>query len=116
MRTESDGYHRDHLRALAQRVEVDAKEVRIMGSKSVRCVRSSPLQAQKNGGFRRYQFCTKWRDPWHPVGEVVAVPGERTDPIAIAPADHPIAVVLDPMRPLRAGGDGAGQGRQAGRE
>jgi DNA invertase Pin-like site-specific DNA recombinase len=34
MRTESGGYCRDHLRALAQRVEVDAKEVRIMGSKS----------------------------------------------------------------------------------
>jgi hypothetical protein len=34
MRTENGGYRRDHLRALAQRVEVDAKEVRIMGSKS----------------------------------------------------------------------------------
>jgi site-specific DNA recombinase len=34
MRNESGGYRRDHLRALAQRVEVDAKEVRIMGSKS----------------------------------------------------------------------------------
>ena len=30
MRTESGGYRRDHLRALAQRVEVDAKEVRII--------------------------------------------------------------------------------------
>jgi hypothetical protein len=28
------GYRRDYLRAFAQRVEVDAKEVRIMGSKS----------------------------------------------------------------------------------
>src|SRR4029450_10873651 len=35
MRTESGSYRRDHLRALAQRVEVDTKEVRIMGSKSV---------------------------------------------------------------------------------
>jgi site-specific DNA recombinase len=35
MRTENGGYRRDHFRALAQRVEVDAKEVRIMGSKSV---------------------------------------------------------------------------------
>ena len=34
MRTDGGGYRRDHLRALAQRVEVDAKEVRIMGSKS----------------------------------------------------------------------------------
>jgi site-specific DNA recombinase len=35
MRTESGGYRREHPRALAQRVEEDAKEVRIMGSKSV---------------------------------------------------------------------------------
>jgi site-specific DNA recombinase len=35
MRTENGGCRRDHLRALAQRVEVDRKEVRIMGSKSV---------------------------------------------------------------------------------
>jgi hypothetical protein len=34
MRTESGGYRRDHLRARAQRVEVDVKELRIMGSKS----------------------------------------------------------------------------------
>jgi hypothetical protein len=35
MRTESGGYRRDHLRALAKRLEVDRKELRIMGSKSV---------------------------------------------------------------------------------
>jgi site-specific DNA recombinase len=35
MRTESGGYRHHHLRALAQRVEVDTKEVRIMGSTSV---------------------------------------------------------------------------------
>ena len=34
MRIEGGGYRRDHLRALAQRVEVDDREVRIMGSKS----------------------------------------------------------------------------------
>jgi hypothetical protein len=34
IRTEGGGYRRDHLRALAQRVEVDRGEVRIMGSKS----------------------------------------------------------------------------------
>ena len=33
MRIEGGGYRRDHLRALAQRVEVGAKEVRIIGSK-----------------------------------------------------------------------------------
>lgn len=34
IRLESGGYRRDHLRALAQRVEVADREVRIMGSKS----------------------------------------------------------------------------------
>jgi site-specific DNA recombinase len=34
IRLEGGGYRRDHLRALAQRVEVDNGEVRIMGSKS----------------------------------------------------------------------------------
>src|ERR1041384_1415948 len=34
MRSESGGYRRDHLCALAQRVEVDAKEVRIMGAEN----------------------------------------------------------------------------------
>jgi hypothetical protein len=34
MRIEGGGYRRDHLRALAQRVEVADTEVRIMGSKS----------------------------------------------------------------------------------
>jgi hypothetical protein len=38
---------RDYLRALARRVEVDAQELRIMGSKSSCCARSSLLQAQK---------------------------------------------------------------------
>lgn len=34
LRLENGGYRRDHLRALAQRVEVADKEVRIMGTKS----------------------------------------------------------------------------------
>jgi hypothetical protein len=34
MRLPGGGYRRDHLRALAQRVEVHAGEVRIIGSKS----------------------------------------------------------------------------------
>jgi site-specific DNA recombinase len=34
IRLQGGGYRRDHLRALAQRVEVDVGEVRIMGSKS----------------------------------------------------------------------------------
>ena len=34
MQIEGGGYRRDHLRALAQRVEIADHEVRIMGSKS----------------------------------------------------------------------------------
>jgi site-specific DNA recombinase len=34
MRADGGSYRRDHLRLLAQRVEVADKEVRIMGSKS----------------------------------------------------------------------------------
>lgn len=34
MRIEGGGYRREHVRALAQRVEVDVGEVRILGSKS----------------------------------------------------------------------------------
>ena len=59
MRTENGGYRRDHLRALAQRVEVDAKEVRIMGSKSVLLRTLVAVIKRKNGGFWRAQFCTE---------------------------------------------------------
>lgn len=41
MRSESGGYRRDHLHALAQRVNAGAKEVRIMGSESV--LRHTPV-------------------------------------------------------------------------
>jgi site-specific DNA recombinase len=47
MRTESDGYRRDHLRALAQRVEVDAKRFASWAPKAYSCARLSPPQAQK---------------------------------------------------------------------
>jgi hypothetical protein len=48
MRGKGGGYRRDHLRARAQRVEVDAKEIRIMGSRSACfCARSLPLRAPK---------------------------------------------------------------------
>jgi len=51
MRTESGGYGRDHLCALAQRVEVDAKEVRIMGSKSVLLRMLVAASSAKTAGF-----------------------------------------------------------------
>jgi hypothetical protein len=45
------GNRRDHLRALAQRVEVDAKEVRIVGSKSVLLRTLAAVSSAKMAGF-----------------------------------------------------------------
>jgi hypothetical protein len=61
MRTESGGYRRDHLRALAQRIEVDTKEVRIMGSKSVLLRTLVAASSVKTAGFGVPSFVPKWR-------------------------------------------------------
>ena len=61
MRTENSGYRRDHLRALAQRVEVDAKEVRIMGSKSELLRTLVAASSAKTAGFGVPSFIPKWR-------------------------------------------------------
>ena len=61
MRTESGGYRRDHLRALAQRIEVDAKEVRIMGSKSVLLRTLVAASGAKSAGFGVPSSVPKWR-------------------------------------------------------
>jgi site-specific DNA recombinase len=61
MRTEDGGYRRDHLRALAQRVEVDAKEVRIMGSKSELLRTLVAASSAKTAGFGVPSFVPKWR-------------------------------------------------------
>jgi site-specific DNA recombinase len=61
MRTESGGYRRDHLRALAQRVEVGAKEVRILGSKSELLRTLVAAANAKTAGFGVPSFVPKWR-------------------------------------------------------
>jgi hypothetical protein len=61
MRTESGGYRRDHLRALAQRIEVDAKEVRIMGSKSELLRTLVAASSAKTAGFGVPSSVPKWR-------------------------------------------------------
>ena len=61
MRIEGGGYRRDYLRALAQRVEVDAKEVRIMGSKSVLLRTLVAASSAKTAGFGVPSFVPKWR-------------------------------------------------------
>jgi hypothetical protein len=63
MRIEGGGYRRDYLRALAQRVEVDAKELRIMGSKSELLRTPRRRFKRKNGWFWRARFCTEVAHP-----------------------------------------------------
>ena len=61
IRIDGGGYHRDHLRALAQRVEVADKEVRIMGSKSqlLRALAAGPGVMPATSGVR--SSVLKWR-------------------------------------------------------
>jgi site-specific DNA recombinase len=61
MRIEGGGYRRDHLRALAQRIEVDAKEIRIMGSKSVLLRTLTAASSAKTAGFGVPSSVPKWR-------------------------------------------------------
>jgi hypothetical protein len=61
MRTDGGGYRRDHLRALAQRVEVDQKELRIMGSKSVLLRTLVAAESAKTAGFGVPSSVPKWR-------------------------------------------------------
>ena len=59
MRTENGGYRRDHLRAFAQRVEVDQKELRIMGSKSALLSTLVATESVKTTAFGVPGFCTE---------------------------------------------------------
>jgi len=51
----------DHLRALAQRVEVDQKELRITGSKSVLLRILVAAESAKTAGFGVPSSVPKWR-------------------------------------------------------
>ena len=59
IRIAGGGYRRDHLRALAQRVEVADGEVRIMGSKSDLLQNARRRLGRKIGRARRSQFCSE---------------------------------------------------------
>jgi len=61
MRTETGGYRRDHLRALAQRVEVDQTEVRIMGSKTQLRRALVAVSGVEKAGFCVPSYVPKWR-------------------------------------------------------
>jgi hypothetical protein len=60
MRIEGGGYRRDY-RALAQRVEVDAQELRIMGSKSELLRTLVAASSAKTAGFGGPSSVPKWR-------------------------------------------------------
>jgi hypothetical protein len=61
MRTDGGGYRRDHLRALAQRIEVDQKELRIMGSKSALLRTLVAASSAKTADFGVPSSVPKWR-------------------------------------------------------
>ncbi|NPV20370.1 hypothetical protein [Bradyrhizobium aeschynomenes] len=63
MLTDGGGYRHDHLRALAQRVEVDQKELRIMGSEGALTLTLLAASSKKSAGFGVLSSVPKWRAP-----------------------------------------------------
>ena len=61
MRIDGGGYRRDHLRALAQRVEVADDEVRIMGSKSELLRTLVAASSVETAAFGVHSSVLKWR-------------------------------------------------------
>ena len=61
IRLNNGGYHRDHLRALAQRVEVGDDEVRIMGSKSELLRTLVATSSVETAAFGVQSSVLKWR-------------------------------------------------------
>ncbi|MPZ37108.1 MAG: recombinase family protein [Rhizobiales bacterium] len=61
MRLDNGGYRRDHLRALAQRVEVADTEVRIMGSKSELLRTLVAASSVQSAAFGVHTSVLKWR-------------------------------------------------------
>jgi hypothetical protein len=63
IRTENGGYRRDYLRPLAQRIEVDMQELRIMGSKSELLRTLVAASSAKAAGLGVPSSVPKWRAP-----------------------------------------------------
>ena len=61
MRNAEGGYRRDNLRALAQRIEVDDREVRIVGHKSASLRALVASEGGKTAGIGVPSFVPKWR-------------------------------------------------------
>jgi hypothetical protein len=67
IRLNDGGYRRDHLRALAQRVEVADDEVRIMGSKSELLRTLVAASSGKPAAFGVQSSVLKWRTRHPPI-------------------------------------------------
>jgi hypothetical protein len=76
IRLENGGYRRDHLRALAQRVEVDETEARIMGSRS-ELLRTLVAAASggKSAAFGVHSSVLKWRTGRNETGHHYVIVG-----------------------------------------
>jgi hypothetical protein len=61
IRLDGGGNRRDHLRALAQRVEVDDREVRIMGSKNELLRTLAAANSVESAANGVPSFIPKWR-------------------------------------------------------
>jgi site-specific DNA recombinase len=72
IRIDGGGYRRDHLRALAQRVEVADREVRIIGSKSNLLQTLTAVAGGKPATPGVRSSVLKWRKGWdsNPRGSV----------------------------------------------
>jgi hypothetical protein len=73
MRIDGGGYRRDHLRALARRVEVADREVRIMGSKSDLLRTLAAICGAKIGYWRRSQVWTGGEGDRHTAGYILLI-------------------------------------------
>ena len=74
IRVEGGGYRREHLRALAQRVEVADEEVRIMGSKGdlLRTLAAASGAKSATPGVRSSVLKWRRRSPRNPVHECLS--------------------------------------------
>lgn len=97
IRLEGGGYRRDHLRALAQRIEVADGEVRIMGSKS----RLLQTLTAKNGVNSVPTQGLKWRRG-RDSNPRYGFPHTHFPGVRLQPLGHPSAAcALDTCEPLR---------------
>jgi hypothetical protein len=107
MRTENGGYRRDHLRALAQRVEVDEKQVRIMGSKSELLRALVAASSAKTAAFGVISSVPKWRAGRDSNAvrkcqdQSAALPQRRSDVAAVDRGD--VAAALERQRLMQEG-------------